>query len=47
MLRSQGGYSPISLEKLGKGANVTTDIVLKICIALNCDTGDVMEIVNK
>lgn len=46
-LCSLSGVSPTSLAKLGKGANVTTDIILKICLALDCDTIDVMEIVNR
>lgn len=41
------GISPTSLAKLGKGANVTTDIILRICLALNCDTNDIMEIVHR
>lgn len=39
--------SPTSLAKLGKGANVTTDIILRICLALNCDTNEIMEIVGR
>lgn len=38
--------SATSLAKLGKGENVNTDILVKICIALHCDIGDIMEIVS-
>ena len=37
--------SPASIAKLGKGANVTTDVLLKICEALECDISDIMEVV--
>lgn len=44
-LRKIAGVSASSLAKLGKGENVTTDVILKICEALQCDVGDIMEIV--
>ena len=37
--------SSASLAKLGKGANVTTDVLVKICEALNCNISDIVEIV--
>lgn len=37
--------SSASLAKLGKGANVTTDVLLRICEALQCDISDICEIV--
>lgn len=37
--------SSASLAKLGKNENVTTDVLKKICTALNCDIGDIMEMV--
>lgn len=37
--------SPASLSKLARGANVTTEVLVKICVALNCDITDIMEIV--
>lgn len=39
------GVSHASVAKLGKNENVTTDVLLKICSALHCDIGDIMEIV--
>ena len=39
----KAGISSASIAKLGKGANVTTDVLLKICVALNCDIADIVE----
>ena len=36
--------SPSSLAKFRNGANVNTDIIVKICNALNCEPGDIMEL---
>lgn len=38
------GISHTSMAKLGKGENVTTDVLVKICSALHCDISDIMEI---
>lgn len=35
--------SATSIAKLGHGGNVNTEVLLKICNALNCDVGDIME----
>lgn len=43
-LRLSAGVSTAVIAKLGKGENVTTDILLKICTALSCDIADIMEI---
>ena len=37
--------SPATITKMGKGGHVTTEVLLKICSALNCSVDDVMEIV--
>ncbi|MCM1439290.1 MAG: helix-turn-helix transcriptional regulator [Roseburia sp.] len=42
-LREMSGISAASVAKLGKGGNVNTDVLLRICNALNCDVGDIME----
>ena len=44
-LVAAAGISPASVTKLGKGGHVTTEVLLKICVALDCDIADVMEIV--
>lgn len=38
------GISHASMAKLGKSENVTTDVLVKICVALGCDISDIMEI---
>ena len=43
-LREISGISSASVAKLGKGENVTTDVLLRICKSLNCDIADIMEI---
>jgi len=40
------GISHASMAKLGKNENITTDVLEKICMALHCDIGDIMEIVH-
>ena len=40
------GISHASMAKLGKNENVTTDVLVKICKALQCDISDIMEIAN-
>ena len=44
-LRAASGISTTTLAKLGKDENVSTEILSKICAALNCDVGDIMEMV--
>lgn len=44
-LRDKSGISTVSLAKLGKDENITTDVLLKICNGLNCDLCDIMETV--
>jgi putative transcriptional regulator len=45
-LREAAGISTSSMAKLGKNENVTTEVLVKICKALKCDIGDIMEIVD-
>lgn len=44
-LSELSGVSGASIAKLGRNGNVTTEVLLKICIALNCDINDIMEII--
>lgn len=44
-LQQLSGVSAASIAKLGRNGNVTTEVLLKICIALNCDINEIMEIV--
>ena len=38
------GISHAAVAKLGRSENVTTDVLLKICKALNCDLTDILEL---
>ena len=42
-LRELSGISTASMAKLGKGDNITTDVLLRICTALNCQISDILE----
>lgn len=44
-LREASGISSASVAKLGKGDNITTEVLLRICTALSCDIKDIMEVV--
>ena len=37
--------SPASVTKMGKNGHVTTEVLVKICTALDCTIDDIMEIV--
>ena len=39
------GISQSSVTKMGKNENVNTDVLVRVCRALNCDIGDIAEIV--
>ena len=45
-LKDQAGISSASLAKLGRGDNITTDVLLKICETLNCRIEDILETVD-
>ena len=44
-LCARAGISSASVTKMGRNGHVTTEILLKICTALNCGIEDIMEIV--
>lgn len=44
-LREASRISSASVAKLGKGDNITTEVLLRICTALDCDISDIMEVV--
>ena len=43
-LRASANISTGTLAKLGKNESVTTDVLVRICHTLNCDIGDIMEV---
>ena len=44
-LAAMAGISTSSITKLTNNENVTTDVLLKICCALNCEISDILEII--
>ena len=46
-LREMTGISTASIAKLTKGENINTDILVKICHALDCNVGEIMDIFPK
>ena len=44
-LAEKANISSASIAKLGRNENVNTDILLRICEALECDVSDIMEVV--
>lgn len=44
-LSSKAGISPATITKMGKGGHVTTEVLVKICTALDCGINDIMEVV--
>lgn len=46
-LCEMAGLCNVTMSRLTKGESVTTDSLLKICVALDCKIEDIMEIVPK
>ena len=44
-LRRASGVSTASIAKLGRGDNITTSVLIKICDALDCKLEDIMELI--
>jgi len=44
-LAKLAGISDYTITKMGKGENVTIDILRKICLALNCTLDDIVEFI--
>ncbi|MFU0534282.1 helix-turn-helix domain-containing protein [Gardnerella pickettii] len=42
-LQNAAKISSSTIAKLGKGENVTTEVLIKICEALDCKLEDIME----
>lgn len=42
-LKDEAGLSPATLAKLRNGDIVTTEVISRICAALDCQPGDIME----
>ena len=46
-LSEQADISNTTVAKLGKGENVNTDVLVKICKALGCDISDIVEVIDQ
>lgn len=46
-LCAKAGISPASVTKMSRNGFVTTEVLEKICVALDCQIGDVMEIIHE
>lgn len=46
-LKEMAGISFNVLAKIGKGENVSLESLYKVCLALNCNIGDIMEFVSE
>lgn len=45
-LKEKARISSASVAKLGKGDNITTDILLRICETMHCKIEDILETVD-
>jgi len=46
MLRRDLGIAPGTMSKLNKGEEVSLSVLLRICEYLNCDIGDICEVIH-
>ena len=46
-LSAKAGISPATITKMGRGGHVTTEVLVKICSALECTMDDIIEIVHE
>lgn len=37
--------SPATITKMGKNGHVTTEVLVKICVALDCTLDDIVEVI--
>ena len=44
-LCAAAGISSASITKMGRNGHVTTEILVKICAALECQIEDIMEVI--
>lgn len=44
-LRIRTHISSVTLAKLGKGESVTTSVLVRICNVLDCNIGDIVDVV--
>ena len=44
-LQAKAGISWASVTKLSKGETVSMEVLMKVCKTLNCDIGDIIELI--
>ena len=44
-LSAMAGVSPATITKMGKNGHVTTEVLIKICTALDCRIDDIIDII--
>ena len=44
-LSAMAGVSPATITKMGKNGHVTTEVLIKICTALDCTIDDIIDII--
>lgn len=45
ILAEATGISRTTLARMSKGLGVSSDVILRICVALDCDVGDIVHVV--
>jgi len=45
-LQEAAGISSSSITKMGKNENISTETLTKVCKALDCDIGEIVEFVD-
>lgn len=46
-LREKAGITTNAIAKMGKNENVSTEVICKICTALDCQIQDIVELVKE
>lgn len=46
-MRLKADISTTTLAKLGKNETVSMEVLLKICKVLDCNVGDIMDVINE
>lgn len=44
-LQAKAGISWASITKMSKSEQVSMEVLIKVCVALNCDIGDIVEFI--
>ncbi|MEC5238940.1 helix-turn-helix transcriptional regulator [Bacillus mycoides] len=44
-LREAAGVAPSTFSKMNKNEFVSLEVIVRLCMVLNCDIGDIVEIV--